>query len=72
MNVQIESLYALELLRMIGDDDVFSTSQVGELLGKDPETVRRWCRTGKVQTLGPGHYRISGQDLKRFIKMSGR
>lgn len=60
------------VLDLIGDDEIFTCEQVAELVGKNAETVRRWCRTGKLPTLGPGHYRIAGEDLKQFIRMVTR
>lgn len=57
-----------EIIEMIDDDMILTPKDVSELIGKSAETVRRWCRSGKLQTLGgPGHFRISGKALKRFI-----
>jgi predicted urease superfamily metal-dependent hydrolase len=57
-----------DLLDLIQDSDVFTPKQIAELVNKDVETVRRWCRSGKLATIGGlGHYKVSGRELKRFL-----
>jgi len=57
-----------EIIEMIDDDMVLTPKDVSELIGKSSETVRRWCRTGKLKTLGGyGHFRISGKEFKKFM-----
>jgi excisionase family DNA binding protein len=55
----------------IPDDCILNPEQIAELLGVSLETVRRWCRTGKVSSYSfGGKYIIIGNDFKTFIKRS--
>ncbi|MGD9129273.1 MAG: helix-turn-helix domain-containing protein [Candidatus Woesebacteria bacterium] len=50
---------------------------VAVMFNVNPETVRRWCRDGKIKFIklpgdsGKGEYRFSESDLKIFIDESG-
>jgi len=47
----------------------YRTSQVAELLGVSPDTVRRWCDDGRLKTgrsVG-GHRTVEGVDLARYL-----
>jgi molybdopterin-binding protein len=47
----------------------YTPTQVGELLGVSPDTVRRWCDEGRLQatrTVG-GHRTVSGRELARYL-----
>jgi molybdopterin-binding protein len=47
----------------------FSPTQVAELLGVSPDTVRRWCDEGKLKATRSvgGHRHISGKEMARFM-----
>ena len=32
-----------------------TTAQVAQRLGVDPSTVRRWCESGRLEAIKPGH-----------------
>jgi molybdopterin-binding protein len=47
----------------------YRTSQVAELLGVSPDTIRRWADDGRLRE-GPteaGHRTIDGRDLARYL-----
>jgi molybdopterin-binding protein len=48
----------------------FSSSQVAELLGVSPDTVRRWCDEGRLKATrrAGGHRQISGKELARYLR----
>lgn len=63
------------LVRQRTVKDWYGTDEVAELLGKDPFTVREWCRLGRVYAekkgSGRGKYQawvISHQELMRIQK----
>ena len=49
----------------------YTVKEISEMLGKNPETVRRWIRDGKLKagqnTKKGGNY-VSEEDLKKFLK----
>jgi molybdopterin-binding protein len=47
----------------------YTSSQVAELLGVSPDTVRRWCDEGRLDSTrtSGGHRHISGRDLARHL-----
>jgi molybdopterin-binding protein len=47
----------------------YRTSQVAELLGVSPDTVRRWCDDGRIRTgrSEGGHRTVDGADLARYL-----
>lgn len=47
----------------------YPTSQVAELLGVSPDTVRRWCDDGRLRTTrsAGGHRAVDGADLARYL-----
>lgn len=47
----------------------FRPAQVAELLGVSPDTIRRWCDEGRLQTTKTtgGHRLIDGRDLARHL-----
>lgn len=56
------------LFRVIDDDAIFNPQDVAELLMVSLETVRRWCRTGKLTAYSfGGKYIIMGSDLKQLL-----
>lgn len=53
----------------------YTVAQVAELLQVNPETVRRWIRSGELRGLGLGDkagYRIEQSDLRDFIERRKR
>jgi len=53
---------------------MFSTGDVGEIIGVDRNTVLGWITnktiTGVVRTLG-GHFRIPENEVKKILEKSG-
>lgn len=52
---------------LIDDEGMYSPGEIAELISVSHETVRRWCRGGKITTYGIGHYKIQGSDFKQFM-----
>lgn len=52
---------------MVNDDLYLTSADIAEIMAVNEETVRRWCRTGKLRVLSPaGRYKVLGADLKEF------
>jgi excisionase family DNA binding protein len=49
---------------------MYTVRDIAEHLNKDVETVRRWCRSGKLEALKPGgrEWRIREEDLNEFME----
>ena len=47
----------------------YTPTQVGELVGVSPDTVRRWCDEGRLKATrsAGGHRQIAGRELARFL-----
>ncbi len=47
----------------------YRTSQVADLLGVSPDTVRRWCDDGRLRVgrSEGGHRTVDGADLARYL-----
>jgi len=47
----------------------YSSSQVADLLGVSPDTVRRWCDDGRLKATksAGGHRYVSGKELARHL-----
>lgn len=47
----------------------YSSSEVAELLGVSPDTVRRWCDEGRLKATRTegGHRHVSGKELARYL-----
>ncbi|HKY16696.1 MAG TPA: helix-turn-helix transcriptional regulator [Microthrixaceae bacterium] len=47
----------------------YKTTQVAEILGVSPDTVRRWCDEGRLtcSETGGGHRTIDGADLAEYL-----
>ena len=57
------------MFEQIEDDRVMSPEEISDLLGLSKETVRRWCRTGKLQNYNfGGKYIIVGSDFKDLLR----
>jgi molybdopterin-binding protein len=52
----------------------FRPTQVAELLGVSPDTIRRWCDEGRLATTktAGGHRLIEGRDLARYLTEQDR
>jgi molybdopterin-binding protein len=48
----------------------YTPTQVGELLGVSPDTVRRWCDEGRLRASrsAGGHRVVPGRDLARYLR----
>ena len=53
-----------------GGVTIFSSSQVADLLGVSPDTVRRWCDDGRLVSTrsAGGHRTIEGADLVEHLR----
>ncbi|WP_433743291.1 helix-turn-helix domain-containing protein [Falsibacillus pallidus] len=59
------------LFTNISDEEPLSPEKISEMLGISKETVRRWCRSGKLENYNfGGKYVIIGSDFKYFMKKS--
>lgn len=57
------------LFLSIDDEKVMNAEEVSELLKVHPESVRRWCRNGKLPSYNfGGKYVIMGDEFKEFVK----
>jgi molybdopterin-binding protein len=47
----------------------YTPTQVGELVGVSPDTVRRWCDEGRLKASrsAGGHRQVSGRELARYL-----
>jgi molybdopterin-binding protein len=47
----------------------YTPTQVGELLGVSPDTVRRWCDEGRLEARrsSGGHRMVPGRELARYL-----
>lgn len=55
----------------VDDDAILHVETIAEMTGMTQETVRSWCRNGKLPSYQFGKkYIITGQDFKKFMKMS--
>jgi hypothetical protein len=56
------------IFEMIDDDMILTPGVISEMIDVHVESVRRWCRQGKLTVISPvGCYRITGYDFKEFI-----
>lgn len=50
------------------NEPVLTTDEIATRLRVNPETVRRWCRSGKLRTLRAGAaYRVTEAALNEFL-----
>lgn len=52
-------------------DETYSVKQIADMLGTNPETVRRWIREGKLKAIQVSRKSgniITESELKRFLK----
>lgn len=60
-----------EMFKKIEDKDPLSPEQIASLLGLSKETVRRWCRSGKLANYNfGGKYVVIGSDFKEFLRQN--
>jgi molybdopterin-binding protein len=47
----------------------YTPTQVGDLLGVSPDTVRRWCDEGRLKATrtNGGHRQVPGRELARYL-----
>ncbi|WP_066061372.1 helix-turn-helix domain-containing protein [Neobacillus soli] len=73
MNYEFEKKLGLtpqlnKLFKAIPDESVLTPEDIAELLNRSKETVRRWCRKGKLPSYSfGGKYTILGNDFKKFM-----
>lgn len=64
-----DEIKRFSVIHSIDNDVILSPSNIARLIGVHEETVRRWCRNGKLKCLSPfGRYKIRGADFKAFAK----
>ena len=62
----------LEEVETMAIKQVYTVAEAAELLGMNEQTIRRWCREGKIETANiGGHYRISRPALAAFWRSQG-
>lgn len=55
------------VINAIDDDIVLTPKNISNLIGVHEETVRRWCRSGRLKYISPfGRYKIRGKEFKIF------
>ncbi|PLT28201.1 helix-turn-helix domain-containing protein [Peribacillus deserti] len=60
-----------DLFCAIPDDSVLTPYQIASILVRSEETIRRWCRKGKLPAYNwGGKYAIMGSDFKIFMQTS--
>jgi excisionase family DNA binding protein len=53
----------------IKNEKVFTPEMIANMLGFSTETVRNWCRCGKLKSYSwGGKYVIKGSDFKKFME----
>lgn len=53
----------------VNDDEILHAEDIAKLVNMHVESVRRWCRTGKLTSYNFGNkYIIVGVDFKHFMK----
>lgn len=58
-----------EEFEAIPDKTTLSPSNIAKMLNVSLETVRRWCRQGKIRSYSwGGKYVIRGNDFKEFLR----
>lgn len=54
---------------MAATDDPLTVAQAAHRAGRDPETIRRWIRTGKLPARKTGgRYVMDGRDLAALVE----
>ncbi len=64
-NIKIHEIFELP------DEEILNPEDIAVLVGMHVESVRRWCRQGKLPSYCFGNkYIIVGEDFKIFMKRS--
>lgn len=67
-NLQFEDIHQLF---EVDDFEVLHVEEIAKLTRMHVESVRRWCRTGKLPSYQfGGKYIVTGSDFKAFMKRS--
>jgi excisionase family DNA binding protein len=54
----------------VDDDIILHVETIAEMVGMTQETVRSWCRSGKLPSYQFGKkYIVTGSDFKEFMKL---
>ncbi|WP_142383732.1 helix-turn-helix domain-containing protein [Peribacillus deserti] len=57
----------------VDDDQVLTVDMISDMTKMSVETVRRWCRSGKLSSYQfGGKYIVVGTDFKHFMRASRR
>ncbi|OIJ13809.1 hypothetical protein BKP35_08500 [Anaerobacillus arseniciselenatis] len=65
-NHSIEDIHAIF---DVPDETVLHPEEIADLLNMHVESVRRWCRNGKLPSYSfGGKYIVVGEDFKAFMK----
>lgn len=65
------SKYDIHKTFEVPDDAVLTPEEIANRLGVHIETVRRWCRAGKLDSYNfGGKYVIVGSEFKAFMERS--
>ncbi|NRD80144.1 helix-turn-helix domain-containing protein [Bacillus sp. BRMEA1] len=63
--------YNIHSIFEVADDAVLTPEEISEIVGFHSETVRRWCRSGKLDCYNfGGKYVIVGSEFKAFMERS--
>lgn len=63
--------YDIHKIFEVDDDAVLTPEEISEMLGFHIESVRRWCRSGKLDCYSfGGKYVILGSEFKAFMERS--
>jgi cytochrome b subunit of formate dehydrogenase len=55
----------------VADDAVLHAEDIARITNMHVESVRRWCRSGKLTSYNFGNkYIVVGSDFKNFMKLS--
>lgn len=55
----------------VPDDVILRVEDIAEMTAMHPESVRRWCRQGKLTSYCFGNkYIVTGEDFKEFMRKS--
>ncbi len=67
LRAEIKQLSSSKNVAPIGN--FLSVQQIHELTGKCPETIRKWCRSGRLRHTKPDReYFVKPEDLEAFLE----
>jgi len=75
MKINIEKTMGLSKnihpMFQVDDEAILSPEEISQLIGMNVETVRRWCRQGKLDCYNcAGKYIIPGSSFNSFMEKS--